>query len=244
MSIRIATYNIRHGLGDDDKLDLARVSSVVREIDADILFLQEVDRDAPRSGRVPQAQWLAGELGMSAAYEDNYQVDVLFGMGNAILCRSKIYSTWNRFLPYIGERRGLLIAKTIIGGAQVTLAATHWGVTPAERALQSQKTAELLSRIDGPLLVGGDLNAEPSAPETLALLESARLADMTSIAGPTYPAGAPKTKIDYLLARHFAAQRVEVRRSLASDHLPVVCDVVRIDGDERAGEGPEVAPTP
>jgi endonuclease/exonuclease/phosphatase family metal-dependent hydrolase len=49
--MRMATFNILHGrsLRDGD-VDLGRLAEAVRELDADILALQEVDCDQPRSG--------------------------------------------------------------------------------------------------------------------------------------------------------------------------------------------------
>ena len=48
--MRLATFNILHGRGlGDGVVDLDRLAAAVRSLDADILALQEVDRDQPRS---------------------------------------------------------------------------------------------------------------------------------------------------------------------------------------------------
>ena len=48
--MRIATFNILHGRTPaDDVVDVDRLAAAVRELDADVLALQEVDRDQPRS---------------------------------------------------------------------------------------------------------------------------------------------------------------------------------------------------
>jgi endonuclease/exonuclease/phosphatase family metal-dependent hydrolase len=48
--MRLATFNILHGRSlPDDVVDLDRLRSVVKDIDADVLALQEVDVDQPRS---------------------------------------------------------------------------------------------------------------------------------------------------------------------------------------------------
>ncbi|MFC7405436.1 endonuclease/exonuclease/phosphatase family protein [Georgenia alba] len=48
--MRLATFNILHGRSlDDDRVDLERFADAVRRLDADVLALQEVDRDQPRS---------------------------------------------------------------------------------------------------------------------------------------------------------------------------------------------------
>ena len=48
--MRLATFNILHGRSTrDGRVDLNRLEAAVRTLDADILALQEVDRDQPRS---------------------------------------------------------------------------------------------------------------------------------------------------------------------------------------------------
>ncbi len=48
--MRIATFNILHGRStEDDRVDVDRLASAVTRLDADVLGLQEVDRDQPRS---------------------------------------------------------------------------------------------------------------------------------------------------------------------------------------------------
>ena len=41
-AVKVATYNIRKALGLDQRRDSARILSVLNEIDADIVMLQEV----------------------------------------------------------------------------------------------------------------------------------------------------------------------------------------------------------
>ncbi len=48
--MRIATFNILHGRSPvDDRVDVERLAAAVKTLDADVLGLQEVDRDQPRS---------------------------------------------------------------------------------------------------------------------------------------------------------------------------------------------------
>jgi endonuclease/exonuclease/phosphatase family metal-dependent hydrolase len=48
--VRIATFNILHGRSlDDGQVDVDRLAAAVKALDADVLGLQEVDRDQPRS---------------------------------------------------------------------------------------------------------------------------------------------------------------------------------------------------
>jgi endonuclease/exonuclease/phosphatase family metal-dependent hydrolase len=50
--MRLVTFNILHGRSvEDGRVDVDRFREAIRELDADVLALQEVDRDQPRSFR-------------------------------------------------------------------------------------------------------------------------------------------------------------------------------------------------
>jgi endonuclease/exonuclease/phosphatase family metal-dependent hydrolase len=50
-AMRLVTFNILHGRSPQDgRVDVARYAAAVHSLDADLLALQEVDRDQPRSG--------------------------------------------------------------------------------------------------------------------------------------------------------------------------------------------------
>ena len=54
-TIRVLTYNIHHGEGMDDLLDLERIAALIREVTPDLVALQEVDSVTARTGSVDQA---------------------------------------------------------------------------------------------------------------------------------------------------------------------------------------------
>lgn len=61
--MRLATFNVLHGRSPvDDRVDLPRFASAVATLDADVLALQEVDREQPRSGSA-DLMALAAEAG-------------------------------------------------------------------------------------------------------------------------------------------------------------------------------------
>lgn len=69
-TLRVASYNLLHGidLTSDGQIDLTGAAAVLRELDADIIALQEVDRGQPRSGGVDQVQQLADALGLTGVF--------------------------------------------------------------------------------------------------------------------------------------------------------------------------------
>jgi endonuclease/exonuclease/phosphatase family metal-dependent hydrolase len=62
--LRVATFNLLHGLSlVDGQVSADGVREAANELDADILGLQEVDRQQDRSGRVDQTALVAAALG-------------------------------------------------------------------------------------------------------------------------------------------------------------------------------------
>jgi len=54
-TLRIAAYNVKHGLGMDSVIDLDRIADVLRPLEADVITLQEIDSGTERTDGVNQA---------------------------------------------------------------------------------------------------------------------------------------------------------------------------------------------
>jgi endonuclease/exonuclease/phosphatase family metal-dependent hydrolase len=68
MTLKVISWNIRHGLGLDGKQDISRIADELLKRDADIYAIQEVDIDTRRSGRVNQLEYLSERLGMEGHF--------------------------------------------------------------------------------------------------------------------------------------------------------------------------------
>ena len=68
ITLHVMTYNIRHGAGLDEVVDLDRQAKIIRDAQPDVVGLQEVDSIVPRSGRVDETAYLANALGMYGSY--------------------------------------------------------------------------------------------------------------------------------------------------------------------------------
>ncbi len=227
--LRMLSYNIRHGRGMDDRIDLERIAAVIRSVSPDLVALQEVDRKVMRSGVVDQPAELARLTDMQVAFGGN--IDLQGGhYGNALLSRFPITEQQNRLLPRIdaSEQRGVLIASFDAPPpfAGLTLLATHldYRPDPRERLAGVEVLNQLLADRGGaPTLLAGDLNATPDS-ETLA-----RLAPHWQVTNegelPTVPASAPRRQIDFILtAPQDRWQVIETRvldEPVASDHRPI-----------------------
>jgi endonuclease/exonuclease/phosphatase family metal-dependent hydrolase len=250
--VRVMTFNIRHGVGTDGRLDLNRTANVIRAAVADIVGLQEVDRHfSARSDFVDQATWLAGDLGMHVVFGANLDLDPLVPgqprrqYGTAILSAHPILDWENTHLPryHNHEQRGLLRARISVGGIAMQAYTTHLQHNDAaERLVQAQAIARLIGEPDDPVILLGDLNATPQAPEIRVL--TGTLVDtwqeVGAGAGYTHPSGHPRRRIDYVMqssdvVAHAIAVHASPLTASASDHLPVAADVAL--PDDRAGTG-------
>jgi endonuclease/exonuclease/phosphatase family metal-dependent hydrolase len=240
--LRIMTFNIHHAAGTDDVLDLSRVARVVRDGQLDVVGLQEVDRHyGARSNFVDQAAWLARELNMHVVYGANLDLEPLSPgqprrqYGTAILSNFPILDWDNTYLPRVAdhEQRGLLRARINVRGVPLQVYNTHLQHNDAaERVAQAQAIVRLIGTPDESVVLLGDLNATPAAPEIRTLVET--LVDAWEAAGigegETHPSEDPTHRIDYILqSGDVVARTVAVVTSAegttASDHRPVVADL-------------------
>jgi endonuclease/exonuclease/phosphatase family metal-dependent hydrolase len=241
MKIRTAAYNIHHGQGTDDVLDLERIASIVESFGADLVGLQEVDRHwSERSEWVDQATWLARRLGMRVAYGANLDLDPLEPgqprrqYGTAVLSRWPIKSWRNTYLPKFEghEQRGLLEAVVDVRGERVRFACTHLQHNNnLEREQQAAAIVDLLGDRPRRTILVGDLNAVPETPEIKTVTQE--LDDSWVEAGDgdgfTHPSEAPAHRIDYVLATGDlkpVSASVSSVQPVGSDHLPVVATYV------------------
>lgn len=221
------TLNIHAGRTKAGERELDRVADELRAWDADVVMLQEVDRGRERSDLLAQARTLGQRLGLDWAYGPTRRLDP-GTTGNAVLSRFPMVDTRSRLLPRLPGlfRRGLLQATIDVDGREVEVLATHLDhVRPAARRAQAAAVASVVRRLDRPVLLGGDLNAEPGMPP-LAILDRAGFDDPWPVVGSgsgfTVPAADPQRRIDYVLANDsFEPVRSDVLISVVSDHRAV-----------------------
>jgi endonuclease/exonuclease/phosphatase family metal-dependent hydrolase len=242
--LRVATFNIHHGVGADGRLDLARTADVIAATAATLVGLQEVDRTlARRSDWVDQAAWLGERLGMVVVHGatiDRLPSDPAVPdgprrrYGNALLSAHPVRSWQALPLPGTAQReaRGLVDARVDADGTTVRVVVTHLqNRSGRERREQAAHIVDLLagdSDRPAPTVLLGDMNAGPDTPEMRAL--TAVLADAWAAVGDgpghTFPVRRPFARIDHVLISSgvtpVAAEVVDTR---ASDHRPVVADL-------------------
>lgn len=247
--LRVASYNIAHGAGADGTFDLARTAAAIEATGADVVGLEEVDDHwGSRSGWRGEASELAEMLGMRSYFAHIYDFpppakgkpDRQYGL--AVLSRYPIVHAENHSITRLSTQSPDAAPKPAPGfpevvvnarGARVHVYATHldYRPDPSVRVAQVRDTRAILAE-DGDQtqqVLIGDFNAPPDAPELAPLWDG--LTDAWDVAGSgpglTYPARDPAKRIDYVTVSHGISVRdARVPRTLASDHRPVVADLV------------------
>ncbi len=224
---------------------LERVGRVLARIDADLLFLEEVEN-------LPILERLAdGALALDG-YRHAYLVDGFDPRGIDI----GVLSKWplDRYVSHLEDRdaagnhlwsRDLVEIHLVLGGRRLVLLGNHFisqlGQNDARRAEQAERARAYADRLAGEwpealVAVLGDLNASPESASLGALLADGVYWDLGASLPPeeswTYGAGSFHSRIDYILVHRRAAGRVTRFETVsgtdvasASDHRPVVADL-------------------
>lgn len=211
--LTVLVYNIHAGKDAAGADNLSRVADVVRESGADVVLLQEVDRNTRRSGPADQPAALARLTGYGVAF--GRTIEFQGGeYGIALLSRWPIRR--DTLIPLAvtaagqgtaqREQRGVLAAVVDGPGGAFVVLNTHLDAS-GEDTWRVREVADVLGAAAGfresglSLLVGGDLNALPESPVHQAL-RAAGFRDAWPECGTgdgfTFPAAAPSRRIDYL----------------------------------------------
>jgi len=229
--MKIMSFNIHHGRGLDEILSLKRIAEIIREADATVVGLQEVDRHfGERSEFQDQAKELAKLLNFNYVYGPNINVQTTGGevkqYGNAILSIYPILESENIPLTrYEEEPRGCLKATIDSNGVHLNVFNTHLSLDAISRMKQIDELIELTSHDRGPSVLMGDFNAEPESEEIKKLLKDTNFTDCFSNIerNESFPADGPNIRIDYIFtSTELVSFDEKVINRKGSDHLPIV----------------------
>jgi endonuclease/exonuclease/phosphatase family metal-dependent hydrolase len=242
--VRILSYNVKHGLGMDSQVDLERIATVIRDLEPDVVTLQEIDSVTARTGLEDQAARLGELTGMKAIFGGF--MDYRGGRyGMALLSRYPIVEWENHRLPDGAEPRSALAARIELlrpgyGTApQIVVVGIHLYATAAERQAQAARLVELFAAEEAPVVLAGDFNSIPDS-KVIRLLEDEGGWRRPAKQGQafTFPSGIPDREIDFIMFR--PGDRFTVREhsvvpeTLASDHRPVLIELELLPADPTA----------
>jgi endonuclease/exonuclease/phosphatase family metal-dependent hydrolase len=226
--LKVASYNIHQCVGLDGRREPRRVAAVLREIDADVLCLQEVSTEPGVTVDSMQMQYLAATLDLHAVAGPT----IVHGeahYGNALLTRRPLIDVRRVDLTvYRREPRAAIDVDLDGGGGPVRVIATHLGLLPGERRWQVRRLLDILDEdAYKPTVLCGDINEWFAIGRPLRWLH-ARLGRTRGL--PTFPAPWPVFALDRVWVdppsaiRSCRVHATPAARD-ASDHLPIVAEI-------------------
>lgn len=236
-NLTIATYNIHKGFSQfNRRVVLHELRERLRELDADIVFLQEVQGE--HTGHAlrhhnypagPQHEFIAAEIWPHAAYGKN-SVYSMGHHGNAILSRYPIVQSINHDISaHRFESRGMLHVEVIASsGRNLHCLCAHFGLFAKGRRVQTQAMIDYVRQAiphDEPLIIAGDFNdwrehmshtlANELGMQDVFQMHSGRVAR-------SFPARLPMFRLDRIYVRGFEVVHSHVHASAEwrniSDH--------------------------
>lgn len=224
---RLATYNThRCSPAGTNNANYDNVAKAVALIDADVIALQELDRNT----RLFPADQL-GELASRTGLNPVFCKTINYGGGEygiGMLCREEPLKTDSKVLPGV-ESRKMLVAEF----QDFVYICTHLCVSSADNRTWSfdiinEYVDQNYGNSPKPVFIAGDMNSTVLPDNALEKWT------VISASSPTFPS--KSTRIDYILAYkgNAAAYNVvrtmvpvfsELRLSDVSDHLPVLVDL-------------------
>ncbi len=227
--LKVATYNIRKCIGTDRRRDPERVLAVLRELDADVVALQEADRRfGLRVSAIPHQMFL----------ENSDYVPLDFGgrahgigwHGNAILVRKgfEVRHAQPLIIPTL-EPRGAVVAELRIRGLALRILGAHLDLSGLWRRRQIRA---ILAHLDAaaqhmPTVIMGDFN---QWSDRGALSEFAFHHHRLVKTPPSFHSRKPVARLDRIIVSHDIAVNAAGAHNtplakLASDHLPLWAEI-------------------
>ncbi len=243
-SLRVLTVNMHKGFGFlNRRFILPELRSAVRAVQADLVFLQEVQGNHTGHARrqvgwpsVPQYEFLADATWPQFAYGRN-AVYPHGDHGNALLSKYPIVQYQNQDISIDGpERRGMLHCTLAVPGfGDVHAVCVHLGLIESHRRQQVDMLCDMVNEMvpaTVPLVVAGDFN-DWRCKVSARLASKADLHDVFQLvhghAARTFPARVPVLRLDRIYVRGAGAHAPVVlpRKpwSNLSDHAPLAAEI-------------------
>lgn len=228
MQLTFASYNIHKGVGTDRRRDPERIMAVLREIDADVIALQEADeRFGERAsvlsrGLLDDSPWRVVPVARRPRS--------IGWHGNALLVRRRMDVVHGEALelPTL-EPRGAACGEIVHEGVPFRVIGTHLDLSGLRRRDQIRSLLAFLARNrDVPTVIMGDFNQWGHASGAMREFGE----DWQMIApGASFPSRRPVARLDRIVASHHwhngkADAHHTALTAVASDHLPISATLI------------------
>lgn len=231
--IKVLSYNIHHGENAKGEQDISGIANVILATNPDLVALQEVDSCTNRVKKLNLLKELAAQTGMYIYFGKAMEHDG-GSYGNGILSRYPIEQMYTISLPAKGEnsepRCAAVVKVKLPGDSLLQFVSAHLdhGEDPTDRIAQTNMLLQNLAKDSLPLILAGDMNAEPTSKEITHLTNVFK--DASEDLGPTWPSDKPTQKLDYILlypkSQWTVVNSLILQETVASDHRPVICELL------------------
>jgi endonuclease/exonuclease/phosphatase family metal-dependent hydrolase len=171
-SLKVLTYNIQQGYSDDGLKNYTGQLELIRELDADIIGLQESDTNRISGGNTDVVRYFADNLNLYSYYGPK---TVLGTFGIALLSKYPLENPRTFYMYSEREQTATIHAQITVGEIKYNIYVTHLG--NGGPILQQ---GAILKEVDGTedVVLMGDFNFKPDTPQyqlTIDLLGDAWL---------------------------------------------------------------------
>ncbi len=137
------------------------------------------------------------------------------------------------------EKQGLLWQRVMVNGKEISVASVHlYWPFPYGQPGQVGYLKEYFDAIRAPMIVAGDFNAASWSDSLAVIMRHTRTAIIPGLRfSLNLGIRHMMLPIDHiLLSSELAARSIHVARSLGSDHLPIMSEIVYLDSNRTKGE--------
>lgn len=231
-TLKIVTFNIQQGFDIDGKFNFTGILADLREIDADIIGLQESDTCRISSGNGDIVRFFANKLHLHS-YFGPKTVTGTFGI--ALLSKYPISNAITHYMYSAGEQTATIEAQITVDTRTFNVFVTHFGEDEYDKEKQAEKIVELTTGKSNTILLG-DFNFIPLSLQynlTTSVLDDAWITvwptgiDDQGYGGYTNNWQNPTNHIDFIFISSditLTDCRV-VRDAHSSDHMPVTATI-------------------
>lgn len=230
-TIKIMTFNTQHCLNYiERRIDFPLMAKTVRDLNADVVGLNEMRGDGPDPEYTPQTETLSA-ISKLHHYFFAPAIRLEEGLyGNGLISRIPIVERQVIPVPppfpnpnnVYYENRCLLRAVLENG---LTVLVIHFGLTPVEAENAVRTVLPFINKEKTVLM--GDFNVTPDVPVLAPIRE--RMTDTAELfSSPllSFPSDAPDRKIDYIfVSRDLKVLSADIPPVVASDHRPCVAQI-------------------
>lgn len=206
--MKMVTYNIHKGMDGNDKITLNKISKYLKELDCDVICLQEV--------LYPQFAKLKLDLKMDGVFAMNVNKPSLM-YGICTFAKNEIEYHTHVFLTSKKEQRGFLYTNIFSKQGKFNIINTHLGLDQEERKIQISEILDYKQTIVGKNIICGDFNEKNININTFS--DAAVITKNNNLC--TFEKS--NARIDYIFSDYnIIIENYNVDKIYYSDHYPVI----------------------